>query len=87
MSEKKFQPRYTAAEKQQIVQAIRAVAIAQAELWDALHEIEDDHRCSIETDIYLIDSLAGDCGAPPSFSDLSAESIWESFKLHSSAIR
>lgn len=83
----KFQPRYSATEKQQIVEAIRAVAMAQAELWDVLRYVENDHSCSIETDIYLIDSLAGDCSAPPSFQDLPAASVWESFRLHSSATR
>jgi hypothetical protein len=87
MTTKKFQPKYSPAEKQRIVQSIRAVCIAQAELWDVLREVENDHRCSIETDIYLIGELAGDCSHPPSFQDLPVDSVWESFKLHSSAER
>lgn len=74
---------YTAEEKNRIISALRAAAVAEAQLWDVLHEIENDHECMIETDIYLIGSLAGDCSSPPSFSDLDAENVWESFEFHS----
>ena len=84
---KKFQPRYSPAEKERIVQAVRAAAVAEAELWDTLRDIENDHRCSIDTDVYLISSLAGDCSTPPSFSNLTVDNVWGTFKLHSSATR
>jgi hypothetical protein len=87
MPEKKFQPRYNAAEKQRIVEAVRAAAVAEAELWDTLRDIESDRHCSIETDIHLISSLAGDCSRPPTFSDLTNENVWETFKIHSIATR
>lgn len=73
---------YTPEEKTQIIQALRSVCIAQAELWDVLREVENDHECSIDTDIYLVGALAGGCNVPPSFSDLSDEEVWESFEQH-----
>jgi hypothetical protein len=71
----KYAIHYSPSEKRRLVQAIRAAAIAQAELWDVLRDIESERRCSIEYDIYLLDSLAGDCSAPPSFSDLPVAAI------------
>lgn len=82
MSEKMQLP-YSSEEKQRIVQSLRAVCVAQAELWDVLHEIENDHECSIETDIYLVGELAGGCNHPPSFADLKDDEVWESFEEHS----
>ena len=79
----KLKIEYTADEKQRIVEALRATAVAQAELWDVLLEVENEHACSIEIDDKLISSLSGDCSHPPSFEDLKSDAVWEAFEEHS----
>lgn len=76
---------YTAEERQEIIQKLRAVSVAQAELWDTLHAIENERECSIDIDLYLVGELAGGCNVPPSFSDLSDEDVWEHFEMHAEA--
>ena len=80
----RIQLEYDECQKTQIVQALRKVCVAQAELWDVLREVEQQHECAIETDVYLVGELAGGCNHPPSLADLSDEEVWESFEEHSS---
>ena len=74
---------YTAEEKQRIISALRLAAVAQAELWDVLREVEINHAISIEIDGELIAKLASDCGCPPCFDDPKADRVWEAFEEHS----
>lgn len=79
---------YTQEQRARIVESLRAVAVAQAEFWDVLHEVEAEHDASIETDMYLIDGLAGDCNTPASFADLKdAGAVWDAFVEHSAVTR
>jgi len=74
--------RYSAEEKQSIVSALRAVAIAQAEFWDVLREVENAHSVAIETDNELVGALAGNCNIPATFADLPESDVWFTFKEH-----
>lgn len=83
----KVEMQYTEEQKAEIISKLRAVCVAQAELWDVLYEIENEHEVEIEMDLHLVGELAGDCNVPPSFSDLPDDVVWESFLAHSSAKR
>jgi hypothetical protein len=74
---------YSAEEKQRIIAALRLAAVAQAELWDVLRDVEMTHAISIEIDGELIAMLAADCKCPPCFDDLKAERVWKGFEEHS----
>jgi hypothetical protein len=77
---------YTAEERQRIIESLRAAAVAQAELWDVLRDVELDHAVSIEIDGELISTLASDCDCPPSFDNIKAERVWEAFGEHSEVL-
>ena len=59
----------TDTEGQELLTKTRAAAVALAEFWDTLRQLESAHECSIEYG-ELIDELAGECDLPPSFDDL-----------------
>ena len=70
----------TPEEKAEIILKSKAVAVAMAELWDALGEVEGNHNTSIDVRPEYYSSLAAECNCPPSFADLSDESVWEQFE-------
>lgn len=74
---------YTDVERQKIVEALRATALAEAELWDVLRDVEAEHSCSIEYDDQLISELAGEYDTPPEFGDVDVDAVWDSFLQHS----
>jgi hypothetical protein len=59
----------------EVIQAARSAAVAVAEFWDALRELEVDTGFEFEGTLGMIDGLASNCDAPPSFSDLKDEDI------------
>jgi hypothetical protein len=74
--------RYSAEEKQRIIDSLRALAIAQAEFWDVLGEVESAHSVMIEADNELAGTLAGNCNIPATFADLPESDVWFTFKEH-----
>jgi hypothetical protein len=74
---------FTDEQKARITQRLRTAAIAQAEFWDVLRQMENEHGCEIEPDVDLISELAGECSCPPSLADLQDDDIWASFLNHS----
>jgi hypothetical protein len=76
---------FTEDEKKRIISSLKALAVAQAEFWDVLRDLELEHEegLEIETDVYLVGELAGDCSMCPRHSDLQNEAVWDSFVEHS----
>ena len=63
-----------------LIAAARAAAVAIAEFWDALRDIESAHEISIEYTDSMLSSLAGDCSSPPSFSDLETDTVIDALR-------
>lgn len=70
---------FAESDKPEIISALRQVAVAIAEYWDVLREIEGRDSVEIETKDELFTSLAGECNIPPSLSDLPANGVWQEF--------
>lgn len=72
---------YTDDEKKAITAALKNAAVALAEVWDAVRDVE--HRLGIEINFaagpLLTDNLAPECNIPPSTDDLDDAAVWEAF--------
>lgn len=67
-------------EKAAIVATLKRVAVAMAEFWDVLRDIEGEHDIEIEPDVSLVSGVAGECGHPPDTSDLEDAAVWDAFE-------
>jgi hypothetical protein len=76
---------YSNEEKQEVIAKLKALAVAQAEFWDLLREIEEAHECEIKFDPALVSELAEGCNIPPSFTDLNDDELWATFQERSAA--
>lgn len=74
--------RYTKEEKRVIIAKCRAVAVAVAELWDAMRDVELRTGCELDNELELYSSLASGCNTPPSPKDLSDTDVWDVFQSH-----
>jgi len=70
-------------ERQNIISALRAAALAVAEFWDTLREVENEHGCMIDYSDDLINCLAGEYKTPAGFADLAEDVVWENFTQQS----
>jgi hypothetical protein len=75
---------FTDCQRREIIAKLKNLAVAQAEFWDTLRDIELEHNITIETDIYLTGEIAGNCEQPASHLDLDDGDVWASFEEHSS---
>lgn len=64
-------------EKREVVAAVTNAAVAMAELWDVLSDIESAHNCEFDDTAQMVSNLAGSCNMPPSPSDLTDDDILE----------
>lgn len=62
-------------EKEELISAARAAAVGTAQLWDALRTIESNHEVTIEATEEFISILAGDLDSPPSFDEITEETV------------
>jgi hypothetical protein len=71
---------YTEVEQVEITRRLKLAAVAVAEVWDAIREVEhDDIDLEIELGNSLLFDLAGNCDHPPTTADLLDEDVWQSF--------
>jgi hypothetical protein len=71
--------KFTKEEEAQVVTGLKAVAVALADYWDVLRELEMEHASEIEHGLELFSSLAGDCGTPAHFDDIDDEDVLQAF--------
>lgn len=75
-----IQHKFTTGERASIIACLKRVAVAQAEFWDILREIEQERDIEIEPDVSLVSDVAGGCDHPPATSDLDDEDVWVAFE-------
>lgn len=72
--------KYSPADKAEITAKLKAAAVALAEFWDVLAQVENAHGVSLECTPELVSGVASECNTPPAFSDLADREVWASFK-------
>jgi hypothetical protein len=76
-----------AEERERIIEKLRVVAVAAADLWDLCSQIEEDSDVEIGFEANLVDALGGLCDSPASETELTAEEHWETFVSFSTVAR
>jgi stage V sporulation protein SpoVS len=76
---------YSREQRERIIDAIEALCIAKAKLWDALRDVEVSAwteaatELEIETDHNLEGILAAEYNTPPQYGDVSRRVIWRHY--------
>jgi len=81
-NKERAQVKLTDDEQTQLVTAMRSAAIALAELWDTLRDIEGAHECEINLDLEAISDLATACNVPPTHGDLKTDYVLATYERH-----
>lgn len=63
--------------KQLVVNTAKAAAVALANFWDALREVEQEHDVAFDGTVSMIEDLASNCDAPATVADLDDEGVIE----------